>query len=253
MMLDVKNLSVKYGETEILNDINFNIDSGDWLMIIGPNGAGKTTIAKAISQSISYSGEIIMNNKNVSEMDYKEKAINIGVLMQNHYVAYSYTVKEVVSLGTYSRREGFFSRKEKGEKEKINEALEKTGLLDMKDRSILTLSGGEIQRTFLSQLLLQNPKLMILDEPTNHLDLVYQEEVFELIDKWRKEKDRAVISVVHDLRLARAYGNKVLLLDKGEVFSFGDTEDVMTRENLKKVYNIDVYRWMNELNEKWED
>lgn len=253
MMLDVKNLSVKYGETEILNDINFNIDSGDWLMIIGPNGAGKTTIAKAISQSISYSGEIIMNNKNVSEMDYKEKAINIGVLMQNHYVAYSYTVKEVVSLGTYSRREGFFSRKEKGEKEKINEALEKTGLLDMKDRSILTLSGGEIQRTFLSQLLLQNPKLMILDEPTNHLDLVYQEEVFELIDKWRKEKDRAVISVVHDLRLARAYGNKVLLLDKGEVFSFGDTEDVMTRENLKNVYNIDVYRWMNELNEKWED
>lgn len=253
MMLDVKNLSVKYGETEILNDINFNIDSGDWLMIIGPNGAGKTTIAKAISQSISYSGEIIMNNKNVSEMDYKEKAKNIGVLMQNHYVAYSYTVKEVVSLGTYSRREGFFSRKEKGEKEKINEALEKTGLLDMKDRSILTLSGGEIQRTFLSQLLLQNPKLMILDEPTNHLDLVYQEEVFELIDKWRKEKDRAVISVVHDLRLARAYGNKVLLLDKGEVFSFGDTEDVMTRENLKNVYNIDVYRWMNELNEKWED
>lgn len=252
-MLKVKNLSVNYGDVEIIKDINFSLEPNDWLMIIGPNGAGKTTIAKAISQSAPYSGEIIMEGKSVGEMDNIERAKNIGVLMQNHYVAYAYTVKEVISLGAYSRKEGFFSRKNKDEEENINKALEKTGLTEMKNRSILTLSGGEIQRTFLSQLLLQNPKLMILDEPTNHLDLVYQEEIFELIDQWRKEEKRGVISVVHDLRLARMYGNKTLLLNDGKVHAFGETEEVMTRKNLEEVYKMDVYRWMNELNKKWED
>lgn len=252
-MLEVKNLNVKYGDVEILKDINFSLESGDWIMIIGPNGAGKTTIAKAISQSTPYSGQIIIDDIDVGEMENKERAKKIGVLMQNHYVAYGYTVKEVISLGAYSRQGGFFTRNIKGEEDNIEKALELTGLSEMKNRSILTLSGGEIQRTFLSQLLLQNPKLMILDEPTNHLDLVYQEEIFELIDQWRKEDNRGVISVVHDLRLARMYGNKTLLLNKGEVHAFGETEEVMTRENLEAVYKMDVYRWMNELNEKWED
>lgn len=92
---------------------------------------------------------------------------------------------------------------------------------------------------------------MILDEPTNHLDLVYQESIFNLIKHWKKTGNRAVISVVHDLRLARMYGNKALLLKNGEIFSFGKIEDVMNRENLKKVYNLDVYEWMNKLNENW--
>ncbi|MFB0972467.1 MAG: ABC transporter ATP-binding protein [Neofamilia sp.] len=85
------------------------------------------------------------------------------------------------------------------------------------------------------------------------MDLVYQESIFNLIDKWKAEKNRSVISVVHDLRLARMYGNKALLLKDGKVFSFGVIEDVMTRENLKEVYNFDVYEWMNRLNENWRE
>lgn len=251
-MLKVKDLCVSFSDTDILKDITFNVKPGDWLMIIGPNGSGKTTITNSISQSVPYTGEILINNTNAKEIKPKDRAKEIGVLMQNHFVSYSYTVRDVISLGNYSRSGGLFSTGTEIEEEKLQKALSLTGMEDFEYRSVLTLSGGELQRVFLSQLLLQDPKLMILDEPTNHLDLVYQESIFNLIKNWKKTENRAVISVVHDLRLARMYGNKALLLKDGEIFSFGDIEKVMSRENLKSVYKLDVYDWMNKLNENWE-
>lgn len=250
-MLEVKDLSVIFTK-KILDQVSFSVEEGDWLMIIGPNGAGKTTITNAIAQNLAYSGKIYFKGEDVKNLPAKVRAKNLGVLMQNHYISYSFAVKDVVSLGSYSRDQGFFPKKTEGEDEKIARALDLTGISPLKDRSILSLSGGELQRVFLAQLLVQDPKLMILDEPTNHLDLSYQEAIFSLVDKWRKGSGRAVISVVHDLRLARMYGTKALLLKEGKVFSYGDIEDVMTRENLKEVYGIDVYQWMNRLNEGWD-
>ena len=249
-MLEVKDLSVIFTK-KILDQVSFTVAEGDWLMIIGPNGAGKTTITNAIAQSLAYEGQINFKGKDLKDLPAKTRAKNLGVLMQNHYISYAFAVKDVVSLGSYSRGQGFFSKKTDDEDEKIEEALDLTGISSLKDRSVLSLSGGELQRVFLAQLLVQAPRLMILDEPTNHLDLSYQEIIFNLVDQWRKGAGRAVVSVVHDLRLARMYGTKALLLKEGKVFSYGDIEDVMTRENLKEVYGVDVYQWMNKLNEGW--
>lgn len=249
-MLEVENLKVSFGQTQILRGIDFSLDERDWLMIIGPNGAGKTTVTNAIAQSLDYEGQIFFQGKSLRGMKSKERAKLIGVLMQNHYVAYSYSVRDVVSLGNYSRTRGILTQREL-EENQISQALEATGLRGYENRSVLSLSGGELQRVFLSQLLLQDPRLMILDEPTNHLDLVYQESIFTLIKNWKEKDGRGVISVVHDLSLARMFGNKVLLLKDGRTFAFGPTEEVMTRENLKAVYSMDVYRWMNTLKEKW--
>lgn len=251
MILKVENLSVSYSNVEILKNINFEVEKNDWLMIIGPNGAGKTTIVNAIAQSAPYTGKITINNRDLKTMKSKERAKEIGVLMQNHYVSYNFKVKDVVGLGAYSRSGGVFSTRTKSEEEVLKEALNLTGMEGFENRSVLTLSGGELQRTFLSQLLVQNAKLMILDEPTNHLDLVYQESIFDLIKDWKEGENRGVISVVHDLRLAKMYGNKALLLKDGEIFSFGNIDEVMTRENLREVYKMDVYDWMNRLSTSW--
>ena len=117
---------------------------------------------------------------------------------------------------------------------------------------MLTLSGGELQRTFLAQLFAQNPRVLLLDEPTNHLDLVYQKQVFELIGAWLKTPGRAVASVVHDLSLARAYGSHALLLDAGKTRAYGEIADVFTPTHLDAAYDMDVSAWMHGLLNQWQ-
>ena len=148
---------------------------------------------------------------------------------------------------------GLFGSGGNDDKAHILRALEMTGLTGMQEQSALTLSGGELQRTFLAQVFAQNPRLLLLDEPSNHLDLVYQEQVFGLIADWLRQPQRAVVSVVHDLSLAKAYGTHALLLNGGTVQSFGPMDDVLTRQNLQTVYHTDVYARMQAMLSQWEE
>ena len=135
----------------------------------------------------------------------------------------------------------------------MRQALEQTGMWEQRRQSVLTLSGGELQRTFLAQTFCQDPRLLLLDEPTNHLDLVYQKQVFELIQEWLRQKDRAVISVVHDLSLARAYGTRAILLDRGQVVADGLMDVVFSDETLNRVYRMDVRAWMLRMLDQWKE
>lgn len=250
-MLEIKNLSVQYGDLEIINDISMDVKPGQWLMIVGPNGAGKSTIINAVSQGVPYTGKVLFEGRDISKCKPSALARKIGVLMQSHSVSYSFTVEEVVRLGRYAYSGGIFSSKNSEDEHKIEEALKQTGMLPLRHQSVLTLSGGELQRTFLAQLLAQDPQLLILDEPTNHLDLVYQKQTFELITKWINDTGRAVMSVVHDLNLAKAFGTDAVLLNKGRVVSSGKVDEVLTAENLNNVYMMDVYEWMRNMLSQW--
>ena len=251
-MLEVRDLSVRYGDRAVVDDVTFALEEGRWLMLIGPNGAGKSTIVNAVAQSAPYTGEILFRGENVRRYKPTELARNIGILSQNHSVGYSFTVEEVVRLGRYSYAPGIFSRHSDADEESVERALELTGLIPLMEQSVLTLSGGELQRTFLAQLLAQNPKLLILDEPTNHLDLVYQKQVFALIREWLSEPGRAVISVVHDLSLARAYGTDALLLSGGRPVYGGPIEEAFAPETLNEVYSMDVGEWMRNMLGQWQ-
>lgn len=251
-LLEVENLSVSYGKYEILKNVDFFIEENQWLMLIGPNGAGKSTLINAVSQYIDYTGKVLYLGENIKTFNSKQLAQNIGVLSQNYSINYPYTVKEVVSLGRYAYSSGIFSKQSSEDEEKVNNALELTGLSKLANRSVLTLSGGELQRTFLAQVLAQDPKILMLDEPTSHLDLVYQKDILELIKKWFHKEKRAVISVVHDLSLAKAYGTHGLLLNKGSVIAKGRIDEVFIPEYLNKTYSMDVYLWMDEILGKWK-
>ncbi len=252
-MLEIKNMSVRYGSLTIVDDISFSLEEGEWLMLIGPNGAGKSTIVNAIAQSADYSGQIFYEGRDLKQFKPTELARNIGILSQNHSVGYSFTVEEVVRLGRYSYAPTIFSRHTDADEESVDRALELTGIKPLMKQSVLTLSGGELQRTFLAQLLAQDPKILILDEPTNHLDLVYQKQIFALISEWLKEGGRAVISVVHDLSLARAYGTKCLLLKDGKMIAEGEGSDVFSPEVLNDVYSMDVADWMKTMLSQWDN
>lgn len=252
-MLEVNNLCVRYGNKKILDQVSFSVTPGQWLMIMGPNGSGKSTTVNAISGGIGYDGQIMLLGKNIKEYKRKDLAAKIGILLQNHYVGYGFTVEEVVRLGRYSHSARLFSSEKDNSEELVQRALSLTGMDEYRSQSILTLSGGELQRTFLAQLLAQDPEIMILDEPTNHLDLVFQKQVFGLIETWRKETGGTVISVVHDLSLARAYGTHGVLLQKGVVKASGKISEVIQPEIVNPIYNMDVYQWMRDLYGQWKD
>lgn len=251
-MLKVENLSVSYEDLTILRDVSFSLRPGEWLMIVGPNGAGKSTLINAITGGIPSRGRIWFQGRNTRTMKAHELARGVGVLAQSHYVGYAFSVEEVVRLGRYAYAPTIFSH-HSGEEAAVRAALEQTGMYEQRKQSVLTLSGGELQRTFLAQTFCQDPKLLLLDEPTNHLDLVYQKQVFELIQAWLRQTDRAVISVVHDLSLARRYGTRALLLDHGQAVADGAMEDVFTDEILNRVYRMDVRAWMMGMLAQWKE
>ena len=250
-MLEIRDLSVHYGSKQILDGVSFSVGAGQWLMIIGPNGAGKTTIISAVSQGVPYMGQVLFEGRDVKTLKSRELARNIGVLTQNHYVGYGFTVEEVIRLGRYSHCPGLFDGGKDDSEEKVRAAIEKTGMQPYLKQSVLTLSGGELQRAFLAQLFAQDPRVLMLDEPTNHLDLIYQKQVFGLVQDWIKQTGGTVISVVHDLSLARAYGTHALLMQKGKIIAFGEIESVMTPENINGVYDMDVYAWMRSMYGQW--
>ena len=252
-MIKVDNLSVQYFDKKILDNVSFEAVRGDWLMVVGPNGAGKSTIVNALSKSAPYRGDIYLKEKNIKDMKATEQAQIMGVLRQNHNVAYSFTVEDIIKLGRYSHRKKMFEGYSNDESDKVERAIELTGLNNLRHQSVLTLSGGELQRTFLAQLFAQDPEVLVLDEPTNHLDLVYQKQIFALVNKWIKEHNCCVISIVHDLSLARRYGNKALLLDNGKLVRKGSIEEVFNKEDLDNVYKMDVHKWMKDLYSSWDN
>lgn len=250
-MLDVRNMTVSYGARTVVCDLSFHVDEGQWLMIVGPNGAGKSTVLNAVTQGVDCSGTVLLKGENVKKMKAARRAREVGVLAQNHFVGYEFTVEEVVRLGRYAHGRGVFSSREDTDERAVEEALERTGMAAQRNQSVLTLSGGELQRTFLAQVFAQDPKLLLLDEPTNHLDLVYQKQVFALIRDWLKQPGRAVVSVVHDLSLARAFGTNALLMNKGAAVAQGTVDEVLSSENLDPVYGMDVYEWMRDMLGQW--
>ena len=251
-MLRCENVTVRYGNRKAVDDLSFSLEEGQWLMLAGPNGAGKTTLIEAIAGGVPYTGRIFVEGKNIRGLKPAELARKIGVLSQKNSVGYAYTVDEVVSLGRYSHRKGFLSGSDAEGEDKVEKALEMTGMKELRRASMLTLSGGETQRAFLAQVFAQDPQILILDEPSNHLDLGYQKLIFSLTGSWLREPGRAVLSVAHDLSLARRFGTQILLMDRGRCVSRGSADETLTRDTLMDVYGMDVYEWMHEMLEQWK-
>ena len=251
-MLKASHITVRYGEHVVVDDLSFELKEGQWLMLVGPNGAGKSTLIETISQGVPYEGSIELEGRDIRRCKPAQLARKIGVLAQKNAVGYAYTVEEVVGLGRYAYATGFLSSRDEGGRDQVEKALALTGLTQLRHASVLTLSGGELQRTFLAQVFAQNPQLLILDEPANHLDLVYQKHLFSLIGEWLNQPGRAVMSVVHDLSLARRFGTHAVLINQGRCAAQGEIGAVLTPENLRAVYDMDVYEWMREMLGQWQ-
>ena len=251
-MLSVRKLSVSYLDFDAVSDVSLELESGQWLMLAGPNGAGKSTIIKAISNSLKFDGQVLVAGQDVTRLSSRQLALHMAVLQQSHAVGFAFTVEELVRFGRYAYQRRFTHSDPKGQ-ELVEQAIAVCGLSDIRHQNVLTLSGGELQRAFLAQAFAQDAPLLLLDEPASHLDLGYQQILFDLIAQWRKVGKRAVISVVHDLLLARRYGSHALLMNQGKILASGSMDEVFAKEHLMAAYGMDVGAWLRWLHAPWQD
>lgn len=236
----VKDLRFRYDESWVLDGLSFEVKKGEILGIIGPNGSGKTTILRILSRVlIPQEGEVYLNGKNLLELSQKEIAQVIGVVPQDTYFPFPFTVGEVVLMGRSPWLSNFGFETEKDLKI-ASQAMALTNTLTFSDRLIFELSGGERQRAIIARALAQKPRVMLLDEPTAHLDIGYQIEIYDLVKKLNAEKGLTLIIVAHDLNLASEYCDRLLLVDRGRIYQMGSPKEVITEENLFKVYRSRV-------------
>ncbi|AGX44235.1 ABC transporter ATP-binding protein [Clostridium saccharobutylicum] len=251
-MLEVKNISCGYDKIDIIKDATFQAKRGEVLCIVGPNGCGKSTLLKAIGKLIEYKGKIALDSNDIKNLSVKEFAKNIALMTQSNNIYFPYTVYETVALGRYAYLKGILSSLSKEDNLIVMKSIKSVGLIDLKDKLINELSGGQLQRVFLAKSFAQNPEVILLDEPTNHLDLKCQIEILEYLSLWAKENNKIIIAVLHDLNLVNLFGEKVILLSKGEIISKGTPKEVFLKDNLKNVYNIDVKNFMINALKQWQ-
>jgi iron complex transport system ATP-binding protein len=251
-MLEVKDLSAGYNNTDVIRNISFEAQKGKSLCILGPNGSGKSTLLKSIARIIDYRGLVLLNGEDISAASRKELAKKIALLSQSAQVFFPYTVYETVSMGRYAYLQGFLKNLSAEDKTVIEDILKKLDIWDSKDCMIDELSGGTLQRVFLARTLAQNPDLILLDEPGNHLDLKHQIELLDYLKSWARENNKTIIGVFHDLNIARRFGDTAIVLDNGTIRASGKIEEVLNSEEICKVFGIDIRGFMRESLEKWK-
>ncbi|MBR8700534.1 Ferric enterobactin transport ATP-binding protein FepC [Fusobacterium sp. DD29] len=247
--LEVRDISFERNGKKILKNISFDMYSEEIVGVIGPNGSGKTTLLKTLNNiNEKNSGTIKVKGKDISEFEDKELARNISFMNQNTNIGFDFPCIDVVVLGRYPYLDKFqeYSKKDM---EIARKYMELTNTLKFEDKSILSLSGGERQRVLFAKTLTQEAQIVLLDEPTASLDMKYEDEIFRIL-QGVKEEGKSIIAIIHNLRTAIKYCDRLILLSEGEIIQCGTPEEVITEENLKKIYNIDVRVYKNSINNR---
>ena len=233
-------LSIGYGERLIVKDLSVQIPDQQITTIIGPNGCGKSTLLKAITRIISHqSGSIVLDGKSVTKENTKQLAKKMAILPQTPESAAGLTVGELVSYGRFPYQTGF-GRLTAKDYEVIDWALQVTGTLDFKYFPVDALSGGQRQRVWIAMALAQETEIIFLDEPTTYLDMAHQLEVLELLQKLNKEEKRTIVMVLHDLNQEARFADNIIALKAGQIVKAGSCEEVISKEVLRDVFQIDA-------------
>jgi ABC-type cobalamin/Fe3+-siderophores transport system ATPase subunit len=237
-MLQAESLRVKYADRLVLTDISFRVASGAILGVIGPNGAGKTTLIRALSGVAPLStGRVIAQGKDISALSPVERALRVAVVPQARSLPASFTGRQLVLLGRTPHL-NWLGHISANDEQCVNQALERAQALNLADRRLGELSGGEQQRLLLARALAQNAPILLLDEPTTHLDLQHQIGLLDKVRELARSEGLAVVVALHDLNLVSRYADQVALLVEGKMRAMGTPEEILQPELLGQVYQV---------------
>lgn len=235
----VRDLRVRLDGNLIVDGVDLDVSRGEWVTVIGPNGAGKSTALRAIGGLLPFTGTVELDGTPVDRLHRRERAKNIATVTQSPTVPPGMRVLDYALLGRtpYIAPLG---RESAADVAAVEEVLDSLDVARFAGRRLETLSGGERQRVFLARALAQGARILLLDEPTSALDIGHQQEVLELIDRLRAERELTVLMTMHDLTTAGEYADRMVLLADGAVVAAGTAREVLTEENLAKHYRVRV-------------
>jgi iron complex transport system ATP-binding protein len=239
-ILTLTRAGFRYGASWAVRGMDLDVFPGEMLGILGPNGSGKTTLLKLLDGMLHpHEGEVLVRGKSMVTLKRGEVAKVVAMVAQENFFRFDFSVLEVVLMGRFPHL-GRLQFERNKDLEIATNALRATHGLELSDRSIHELSGGEKQRVLLARALAQEPGAVLLDEPTSFLDLKYKKEIFDLIAGLTSEKGLAVVVVSHDIDLVSHYCNRIMMLRHGSVHLTGTPDQVIDAENIRTVYECDV-------------
>ncbi len=239
-LLETKGVSFSYGAIPVLCDVSLALARGEVTAILGPNGAGKSTLINLMGGLLSPSGgEVLLGGEPIRSRSSDERARTIAVVAQESFIPFPFTALEIVLMGRapYLPRLGFERRVD------VEMALHAMDAMDvghLAGRDIRALSGGERRRVIVARALAQETKVLLLDEPTNFLDIKHATELARLLRDWARTRGLAVGAVMHDINLAAALSDRMALMRDGAMMAVGRPHEIMTRELLESVFDVDL-------------
>ena len=237
-VLELKDVDFGYDEGHIvLHDINLTISEPGLYCIIGPNGVGKSTMAKCVSKIVNpLNGEVLINGKNISRMTHKEVSQVVGYVPAFSQDVFSMSVVDTIMVGRHNHRK--WGSREK-DLEMVYKAMRIMRITDLADKKYNSLSSGQHQKVSIARGLVQETEVLILDEPTANLDVKFQVYVMELLRGIAEKLGIIILTICHDLNVTAKYSHKVIMLERpGRIFAYGTPKEVLTPENIEKVYGI---------------
>ena len=241
-MLNAQNITVSIGEKDLVKDVTFQVASGELVALCGPNGAGKSTLLRVLSgESPPTSGTVLFKDVALEQWAPSELSKSRAKLSQESQLTFAFLVREVVEMG----RLPYDTPKEN--ERIVQQSMDKVGITHLSHRGYTSLSGGEKQRVHLARILAQlqdgtsDSKLLLLDEPTSALDLMHQEVALEIAYALAKEQGYGVVVVLHDLNLAAAWADRIVLLKEARRCYSGAPIDVLTPEIVREIYGVQVF------------
>lgn len=237
-MIEVSNVTKRYDDTIVIDNVSVQIPSGGLTSIVGPNGAGKSTLFSMISRLEPMSeGQITVGGMDITRTDTGHLAKHLSILRQDNHTPLRLTVKDMVAFGRYPHSRGRMTVKDE---EFINQAMRYLNLEDMSDRYLNELSGGQRQRVFIAMVLCQDTEYVLLDEPLNSLDMKNSVDIMKVLRRAVDDLGKTVVVVLHDINFASCYSDYIVGLRGGRVECEGSPDAVITPAILKRLYGLDV-------------
>jgi iron complex transport system ATP-binding protein len=239
MLISIRNLTYRIGSKTLLDDLSFEVQTGEYLIIIGPNGAGKSTLLKCLDNILTdWTGNILLNDVPLQRFPQIQLARRIAFVQQSVSKFFAFTVRQLVEMGRYPHLQ-WLSPLTDSDREIVDEALTAMGIAHLATRTIETLSGGEMQKVHLATALVQQADILFLDEPTTYLDYKYQSEIGRLLRTINQQQSRTVIEVTHDVNRALLDATHVIALSEGKIVFDGSPGELMDTDRLRNIYGID--------------